>query len=236
MDVDCGRRDPAQRDVAQRERRVAGVQRQAALRREAHCLATAETWRGLRVCAERSRTGYDRDAFGSGYSSLEDEIVALLPPTMKAGGQVYTPYSCLPFDITPEGTAAMDIEHIVALAEAHDSAGANGRRCDIASDLDNLTIAGPSVNRNQKGARGAAEWVPARHGAWFAQRVVAVNLEYGLSVHADERDALESLLAGGGAQLNCLSVEPDDPDDSAYPASPTVTISSGATAPVTGAS
>ena len=47
----------------------------------------------------------------------------------------------------------------------------------IASDLDNLTIADPSVNRS-KGARDAAEWMPASHGAWFAQRVIAVKLEY----------------------------------------------------------
>ena len=52
----------------------------------------------------------------------------MLPPTMKAGGQVYTPYSCLAFDIRPDGTAATDIEHIVALGEAHDSGIAADRR------------------------------------------------------------------------------------------------------------
>ena len=35
---------------------------------------------------------------------------------------------------------------------------------DIASDLDNLTIADPAVNRSQKSDRDAGEWVPARHG------------------------------------------------------------------------
>ena len=35
------------------------------------CSADADTWRGLRVCEEQSRDGYDRDAFGSAYSSLE---------------------------------------------------------------------------------------------------------------------------------------------------------------------
>ena len=78
------------------------------------CSADAETWRGLKVCDERPRDGDDRDAFGTSYSSLEGEIIAALPPTMKANGQVYTPYSCLAFDITPDGTAATDIEHIVA--------------------------------------------------------------------------------------------------------------------------
>ena len=189
------------------------------------CPADAETWRGLRVCEEQPRDGYDRDAFGQGYSSLEDEIIAALPPTMKAGGQVYTPYSCIAFDITAAGTAATDIEHIVALAEAHDSRIADGRRRDIASDLDNLTIADPTVNRSEKSDRDAAEWMPARHGAWFAERVIAVKLEYGLSVDPAERDALAALLAGTGAELNCL-----DADTTA----PTVIISTTASAPVNG--
>ncbi len=187
------------------------------------CPADAETWRGLRVCQEQPRDGYDRDAFGQGYSTLEDDIIAALPPTMKAGGQVYTPYSCIAFEITATGTAATHIEHIVALAEAHDSGIGDGRGRDVASDLDNLTIADPTVNRVEKSDRDAAGWMPARHGAWFAQRVIAVKLEYGLSVDPAERDALAALLASGGAELNCV-----DADTTA----PTVTIGTTASAPV----
>ena len=188
------------------------------------CPADAETWRGLQVCEEQPRDDYDRSAFGSGYSSLEDDIIDLLPPMMKASGQVYTPYSCLAFDIKPDGTADTDIEHIVALAEAHDSRIADDQRRDIASDLDNLTIAAAAVNRS-KSAGDAAEWTPARHGAWFAERIIAVKLEYGLSVDPAERDALEVLLTSGGAQLSCVSADTTPP---------TVTISSDANAPVTG--
>ncbi len=189
------------------------------------CPADAETWRGLKVCEEQPRDGYDRNAFGSAYSSLEDDIIDMLPSTMKAGGQVYTPYSCLAFDIKADGTADTDIEHIVALAEAHDSRIADDRRRDIASDLDNLTIADPTVNRSQKSDRDAADWTPDRHGRWFAERVIAVKLEYGLSVDPTERDALEGLLAGGGAELSCVMADTT---------SPTVTISSDVTAPVNG--
>ena len=179
---------------------------------------------GCQVCEEPPRVGYDRNAFGTGYSSLEDEIIEALPATMKSGGQVYTPYSCTAFDITSAGTAATDIEHIVALAEAYDSRIADDRRRDIASDLDNLTIAAPSVNRS-KGSGDAAEWTPARHGAWFADRVIAVKLEYGLSVDPAERDALEMLLASGDSELSCV-----DADTMA----PTVTITSDASEPVSG--
>ena len=160
------------------------------------CPPDAEMWRGLKVCAERSRDGYDRDDYGSGYTSLEDDIIAALPATMKKNGQVYTPYSCIAFDIRADGTAATDIEHIVALGEAHDSGIADDRRRDIASDLDNLTIADPTVNRSEKSDRDAAEWMPDRHGTWFAARVIAVKREYELSVDPAERDALKGLLAG----------------------------------------
>ena len=78
------------------------------------------------------------------------------------------------------------------------------RRRDIASDLENLTIADPTVNRSEKSDRDAAEWMPDRHGAWFAARVIAVKREYELSVDPAERDALEMLLAGSEAELNCV--------------------------------
>ena len=175
------------------------------------CPPDAETWRGLKVCAERSREGYDRDDYGSGYSRLEDDIIAALPATMKKSGQVYTPYSCIAFDIRADGTAATDIEHIVALAEAHDSGIVNERRRDIASDLDNLTIADPTVNRSEKSDRDAAEWMPDRHGAWFAARVIAVKREYELSVDPAERDALEALLAGADSELNCVGTTEPTP-------------------------
>jgi len=165
---------------------------------------SVDMWRGLHVCEEQPRTGYDRDAFGTAYSSLEDDIIAALPSTMKSDGRVYTPYSCTAFPIRPNGTAETDIEHIVALAEAHDSGIADDRRRDIASDLDNLTIADPEVNRSQKRDHDAAGWKPDRHGAWFAQRVITVKRKYGLSVDPAERDALAALLAGGGSQLSCL--------------------------------
>ena len=190
------------------------------------CPPDAETWRGLKVCAERSRDGYDRDEYGTGYNSFEDDIIAALPVTMKKNGQVYTPYSCIAFDITANGTAATDIEHIVALAEAHDSGIVDDRRRDIASDLDNLTIADPTVNRSEKSDRDAAEWRPERHVAWFAERVIAVKREYELSVDPAERDALETLLAGGGAELNCVAgaAVPGAPALSARGGNGTVTL------------
>ena len=161
------------------------------------CPTDSPTWMGLPVCEEVERTGYDRDAFGSAYSSLEDEIITGLP---KSGGQVYTPYSCKLFDIRSDGTAATDIEHIVALAEAYDSGLRESQFRTFAGDLVNLTIADPSVNRHQKSDRDAAEWRPARNTGWFAAKVVAVKQKYDLSVNAAERDALASMLASDSSR------------------------------------
>ena len=164
---------------------------------ERMCPSGSPTWMGLPVCEEVERTAYDRDAFGSAYSSLEDEIITGLP---KAGGQVYTPYSCTLFDIRPDGTAATDIEHIVALAEAYDSGLRESQFRTFAGDLVNLTIADPVVNRNQKSARDAAEWRPSRNTGWFAAKVVAVKQKYDLSVNPAERDALASMLAADSSR------------------------------------
>ena len=146
---------------------------------------------GLSVCEEGARVGYDRDAFGTAYSSLEDEIIDGLP---KSGGQVYTPYICKLFDIRADGTAATDIEHVVALAEAYDSGLAELQFRTFAGDLDNLTIADPVVNRNQKSDRDAGEWGPPQNRGWFAARVLAVKQKYSLSVNPAERDALQAML------------------------------------------
>ena len=155
------------------------------------CPAGSPTWMDLPVCEEGARVSYDRDAFGSAYSSLEDEIIDALP---KSDGQVYTPYTCTLFDIQADGTAATDIEHIVALAEAYDSGLAESQFRTFAGDIDNLTIADPTVNRLQKSDLDAGEWEPPENRGWFAARIVAVKQKYGLSVNPAERDALQAML------------------------------------------
>ena len=155
------------------------------------CPAGSPTWMDLPVCEESARVSYDRDAFGSAYSSLEDEIIDALP---KSDGQVYTPYTCTLFDIQADGTAATDIEHIVALAEAYDSGLAESQFRTFAGDIDNLTIADPTVNRRQKSDLDAGEWEPPENRGWFAVRVVAVKQKYALSVNPAERDALQAML------------------------------------------
>ena len=63
---------------------------------------------------------------------------------------------------------------MVARSEAHDSglcAADLATRHRFATDLLNLTLAGPRVNRYEKVDRDAAEWLPAQNRCWFAARV-----------------------------------------------------------------
>lgn len=159
------------------------------------------TWRGLTVQPEQRCAPYDQADYL--YSQhVESEIVARL-------GGVYSPYTCERFD----STADTDIEHIVARSEAHDSglcgADAETKR-RFAGDLRNLTLAAPALNRGDKGAHDAAEWMPDHNRCWFAQTVVDVRLAYNLTVDQREAAALEAVLADcpPGASLGCEGQTP----------------------------
>ena len=166
----------------------------AALLAGGHGYAAADTWRGLAVAPEHRCSPYDRSDYPYP-RSVEREIVASM------GGRVYGPYTGRHY----RSMRDTDIEHIVAVSEAHDSglcaAGPTVRR-RFASDLLNLTLAAPGVNRCGAGGKcafDAADWLPATNKCWFAARVVAVKRNYALSVDPREAAALERVLAGCGS-------------------------------------
>ena len=66
----------------------------------------------------------------------------------------------------------------------------------FASDLLNLTLASPSVNRHQKVANDAAEWLPDLNRCWYVARTIQVRQEYGLTIDRSEADAVDRVLAG----------------------------------------
>ena len=120
--------------------------------------------------------------------SVEDVLIDEL-------GGILSPYTCERFASKFE----TDIEHIVALSEAHDSGLCSAdpeTRRQFARDPLNLTLASPAVNRYQKGAKDGAEWTPDRNACWFARRNVAVRQKYGLTIDQGEADALDRILHG----------------------------------------
>ena len=154
--------------------------------------AAAETWRGLAVAPEHRCSPYDRGTQYPYSGRVEARIVE------RMGGRVYGPYTGTTFATTRQ----TDIEHVVATSEAHDSGlcaadAATKRR--FASDLANLTLASPKVNRHEKGGRDAGEWLPRLNACWFAGRVVEVKRKYRLSVDRREARALEGVLSKCGS-------------------------------------
>lgn len=115
------------------------------------------------------------------------------------------PYTCRTFGDVGE----VDIEHIVAFAEAMRSRLECARAREFVDDPLNITVAYPRLNRHEKSDKDAADWLPPRNRCWFAERVRAVKAKYGLSVDAREQAALDSILA---------ACSPDDRREPSCPA------------------
>ena len=145
-----------------------------------------ETFMGLIVAPEDRCSPYDRGDYPYPQSVELDIIEAL--------GSAYGPYTGACFSDRRE----TDIEHIVAVSEAHDSglcAADNETRRAFARDLLNLTLASPRVNRNLKSAKDVAEWTPDKNECWFAQRTIDVRRKYGLTIDRREAEAVGAILS-----------------------------------------
>ena len=156
----------------------------------------AETWRGLALAPEHRCSPYERKRDYPYQQSVEHQILRRL-------GAVYGPYTGTCFTSARE----TDIEHIVATSEAHDSglcARDRATRARFASDLRNLTLAAPNVNRHEKRGKDAAEWMPDRNRCWFAARIVDVRRAYDLTIDRREAAALERVLS----QCTSVDMEP----------------------------
>ena len=149
--------------------------------------SASQNWlAGIPIQPENRCTPYDSDDYRYP-QSLEAQIVA------ETGGAFYSPYTGETFSWGED----VDIEHIVARSEAHDSglcAADIFTRLAFASDPLNLTFASPQLNRDQKIAKDVAEWLPDLNQCWFVNRVVAVKSRYGLAMDPREAQAALAVL------------------------------------------
>ena len=149
-------------------------------------LASADWLAGIPIRDEDRCTPYESDDYRYP-QALEAQIMA------EMDGVFYSPYTGETFEWADE----VDIEHIVARSEAHDSglcAADIFTRLAFASDPLNLTFASPELNRDEKVAKDVAEWLPALNQCWFVNRVVAVKRRYGLSMDSREAEAALAVL------------------------------------------
>ena len=139
---------------------------------------------GVRIAEEVDDDSYDRDDYDYP-GSIEADIV-------NRQGGLYSPYSLNCFDSATE----TDIEHIVATAEAHASgmyARTEEDRSAYAKDLDNLTLAAPGVNRNQKSDKDPAEWMPENNRCWYVGKWVEIKKKYNLTMDQAEADSVAAV-------------------------------------------
>ena len=192
---------------------------------------------GLRVAPEGARAGYRRqlfrhwvDADRDGCTTREEVLIA----ESRSAAQV-DPYGCrvvagdwysLYDGLTFTDPAELQIDHVVALAEAWDS-GASGwdaaRREAFANDLDHSpALRAVSASANQsKSDLDPGQWKPTSEAAWceYADDWVTVKKAWDLSADQNEVDDLRLMLSTCG----------ESPPPSGAPASP----SSGSAAPAT---
>ena len=126
------------------------------------------------------------------FTQYEDDTGLEARITVYQGG-MFSPYDGARF----ANLGQSDIEHIVSRREAFDSGlcvqPLQTKRSFI-TDLNNLTLASPQVNRKEKSDRDAAAWMPPENRCWFAARIVRVKSLYALSVDPLERTALANQL------------------------------------------
>ena len=69
----------------------------------------------------------------------------------------------------------------------------DAERRKLGNDLDNLTLAAPRLNRNEKIAKDPAEWLPEHNRCWYVARYIEVKRKYGLSMDPAEAAAVRKV-------------------------------------------
>ena len=159
--------------------------------------------------ADETRAGYDRDLFkhwidadGDGCNARYEVLIAesvkkphITSRCRLTGGRWVSAYD----GVQTTSTRALDIDHVVPLAEAWDS-GASAWSAEtreaFANDLDDprSLIAVTARSNRQKSDQDPAEWLPTRGRCTYVVNWIAVKVRWQLSVDAIEHDALTRLI------------------------------------------
>jgi hypothetical protein len=160
--------------------------------------------------ATEVRTGYSRDRFqhwidadGDGCNTRYEVLIAEAddPVTVGSGctlsgGRWFSYYD----RVSWTNTSDIDIDHMVALAEAWDSGArtwTDSVRRSFANDLgDSRSLVGVTDDVNQaKGDKDIREWLPTYDKCRYLREFVAVKHRWRLAVDSGEKSAMQSLAA-----------------------------------------
>ena len=165
----------------------------------AAAVADDDWWRGIKVEPEDACLGipYEEDLYRYDRPSILENYWRFV-------GSWYSPYDDKVYGMPME----IDVEHRVAKQQAHHSGLCRRDKAAwsaYASDITNITIAESHLNRVIKGDKDAAGWTPDKNRCHFAISVAQTKCDWGLSVDAAERDALERIIQkdcpGAGVQV-----------------------------------
>jgi hypothetical protein len=164
----------------------------------------------LEIEEEPPRVGYQRDLFphwsdisGSGCTARQDALLAqaiglvqrdLVRPCVVVEGDWYSPFDGSTYSGPP---SEIDVDHVVALAEAWDSGASQwttARREQFANDPLNLLVTDRGTNR-EKADLDAGEWKPDRGDAWCvtASMMILPKLRYEMTIDRAEYDGLREM-------------------------------------------
>ncbi|WP_246002317.1 HNH endonuclease family protein [Allorhizocola rhizosphaerae] len=165
------------------------------------------TLESLTVAPERPMTKYSRDRFPHWRSAgsncdVRDTVLARDGKNVKksgcnvTGGEWFSVYD----NVTVKDPADVDIDHMVPLANAWRS-GADewndDKRSDFANDLERPQLFAVTKSSNRsKGDQNPAQWKPPNKDYYcqYAQHWITVKSYWKLTVTADEKRALSSML------------------------------------------
>lgn len=177
---------------------IAGARAEPALDRALATDTLLATLASITVEPEHARSGYSRELFPH-WDDVDhdgcDTRCEVLSAQRRSDGTWLSEWD----GYVTSNTSELQVDHVVALAEAWDS-GADrwtaAQRDEFADYTPNLLAVTASENL-RKGDRDASEWFPARSEAncLWSSTVVRVKAKWSLSIDQAEHDALANLLS-----------------------------------------
>lgn len=167
----------------------------------------------LKVKGRAPKTGYDRDRFGSGWSTrstgcdtrqtvlrrdLAKVKVLATDDCTVVGGKLNDPYTGAAFAAKTTSVDDLEIDHVVATSDAWQKGVQQlsaSRRRAFYNDLLNLQTTVATVNAS-KGDGDAATWLPAitTYRCTYVARQIAVKAKYDLWLTKAEKAAMARVL------------------------------------------
>ncbi len=212
----------------------------------------------LTVKGRASMTGYERSAYGDGWSStdgcstrevilrrdLDVVTVAWAGDCAVVAGTLRDPYTGTTERLSASSLRTVEIDHVVALGDSWQKGAQQwdpAKRVRFANDPLNLLVTTGSVNAI-KGDGDTATWLPPNKSfrCAYVARQVSVKISYGVWVTAAEKDAMTRVLSScPNEQLITAEQARQQRDphpavsDPTGSAAPTGTRPSGTSAPTT---